>query len=192
VSQRSPIEHPPTLNLSITSVTTCNAYSRQPPDAARATRRLKPIITVYSTGTKEETKKFEGYITAAFWIGVDHAEGEVGSIKIRQSVESYDTEVATLTEFAGLMIQRQINFAVEFFTEPMAQTPAAPEAMESRFAPDSMAPEVIVGADVDFESELAKAKEEYKHGSVTKKQYETKKGAILKRWKEKVEGRLEG
>jgi len=152
---------------------------------------LKPIITVYSTGTTEQTKKFEGYISAAFWIGVDHAEGEVGSVKVRQPAESYDIEVATLSEFATLLVERQINFAVEFFTEPtqqQARVEAAPEAIR---VAEPMPAIVVNGTEADYEEELNRIKDQYQKGLVTKRQYESKKLALLKKWKEKVEGKLE-
>ena len=150
---------------------------------------MKPIITIYSTGTSEPTKKFEEYITAAFWIGVDHAEGEVSSVKVRQPTESYDTEVELLNEFASLMVQRQINFSVEFFAEPAE--PKAPETSQEQ------APEEKVelsfstaGGGIDYEAELSKVKNQYKKGLVTKRQYEAKKEELLKNWKDRIEGRL--
>lgn len=152
---------------------------------------MKPIITVYSTGTVEQTKKFEGYISAAFWIGVDHAEGDVESIKVRQPVESYDNEVASLLEFASLMVQRQINFAVEFFTEPGTPSSMEVQPVEMKFSTDPVPPEVVVGGEVDFETELNRIKEEYRQGTVSKKQFESKKGALLRRWKEKLDTGLE-
>lgn len=156
---------------------------------------MKPNITIYSTGTAEQTKKFEGYITAAFWIGVDHTEGEVGSVKVRQPTESYDTEVETLTEFVGLMVQRQINFSVEFFTEPVQHAQRVPmpsEEVEMSLATESpLASEVVTNGDLDFEQELMKVKDEYKSGRISKKQYESKKGGLLNRWRERIEGKLE-
>jgi hypothetical protein len=151
---------------------------------------LKPIITVYSAGTLEGTKKFEGYITAAFWIGVENAEGDGGSVKVRQPIESYDDEVAALMEFAALMVQRQINFAVEFFaepTQPQAQEEAGPP---QRLVEEPMPTIPAEAGETDYEGELTKIKEQYKKGLVTKKQYDAKKEALLRRWKEKVEGRL--
>ena len=150
---------------------------------------MKPIITIYSTGTTEPTKKFEGYITAAFWIGVDHAEGEVASVKVRQATESYDTEVELLNEFTGLMVQRQINFSVEFFAEP-AETHLAETVREQE--PEEKAMPVISteGSEIDYEAELTKIKNQYKKGLVTKKQFEAKKEELLKSWRERIEGRL--
>jgi len=148
---------------------------------------LKPIITIYSTGTTEPTKKFEGYITAAFWIGVDHAEGEVASVKVRQATESYDTEVELLNEFTGLMVQRQINFAVEFFAEP-----AEAKMLEAVREPEERGVPIISteGSEIDYEAELTKIKNQYKKGLVTKKQFEAKKEELLKSWRERIEGRL--
>jgi len=150
---------------------------------------LKPIITIYSTGTAETTKKFEGYITAAFWIGVDHSDGEVASVKVRQATESYDTEVELLMEFTGLMVQRQINFSVEFFAEPaearMEEAAPEPEPEESTASIIS-----AEGGEVDYEAELTKIKNQYKKGLVTKRQFEAKKEELLKSWRERIEGRL--
>jgi len=152
---------------------------------------LKPIITVYSTGTAEQTKKFEGYISAAFWIGVDHAEGEVGSVKVRQPTESYDIEVATLSEFADLLVERQINFSVEFFSEPTPPQPRAEAAPGAIPVAEPMPAIAVNGTETDYEEELNRIKDQYQKGLVTKRQYESKKLALLKRWKEKVEGKLE-
>jgi len=150
---------------------------------------LKPIITIYSTGTTEPTKKFEGYITAAFWIGVDHTEGEVGSVKVRQPTESYDTEVELLMEFAALMVQRQINFTVEFFAEPVGVQVG--ETIQEQVPEESEMPVLSAqGAEVDYEAELTKIKNQYKKGLVTKRQFEARKEELLKSWRERIEGRL--
>ena len=150
---------------------------------------MKPIITIYSTGTAEPTKKFEGYITAAFWIGVDHSEGEVASVKVRQPTESYGTVVEVLNEVAGLMVQLQINFSVEFFAEP-AEARTAEADLESE--PEERAIPVISteGAETDFEAELTRIKSQYKKGLVTKKQFEARKEELLKSWRDRIEGRL--
>ncbi len=149
---------------------------------------MKPIITVYSRGTPNETKKFDGYITAAFWVGLEHLEGDLESVKIRQPNESYDLDVTNLAEFASLLVQRQINFSVEYFTEPPPQQPPSPLA-EAEPNPDEPIPEPKGGV-ADFEKELERIKEDYDKGIVSKKQYESRKGVLLKRWREKVEGRL--
>ncbi len=151
---------------------------------------MKPIITVYSGGTPEETKKFEGYITAAFWIGLDHTDGDVTSVKIRQPNEAYDYDIPDLTEFTTLLVQRQINFNVEFFTEPAQQVSAAtPEADEARIE-SAKSEEADEREEEDYERELTKMKGEYKKGTLTRRQYDVKKEALLRKWKEKVEGKL--
>jgi hypothetical protein len=151
---------------------------------------LKPIITVYSTGTTDQAKKFDGYISAAFWIGVDHVEGDVSSVKVRQPVESYDNEVASLLEFTEVMVQRQISFSVEFFAEPTQQV--ATRVVSEQNADEETVPVISAeGGETDFEAELTKIKNQYKKGVVTKRQYEAKKEELLRTWREKVEGRLE-
>ena len=152
---------------------------------------MRPIITVYSRGLPDQTKKFEGFITAAFWIGLYHTEGEMESVKVRQPNESYDNDVANLGEFTSLMVQRQINFSVEFFSEPtLHQTIAGQQGSGNPLA-EEMQEENEDAEEVDFESQLTRIKDAYRNGLVNKKQYETRKGAILKKWKEKVEGKLE-
>jgi hypothetical protein len=178
IARTSKSDYPPTL-----IVEGYPALVRRAPDD------LKPIITIYSTETSAETKKFEGYITAAFWIGVDHAEGEVASVKIRQPVETYDDEVAALTELTTLLVQRSINFAVEFFTEP--KQPVEAEAVLEQVMPEEEIEAISAGgSQTDYEAELTRIKDQYKKGLLSKKQYESKKEALLKSWKEKVEGRL--
>ena len=186
------VEHPITVSqirTSITSIRRANAYSRRPNPSSRAARRLKPIITVNSTDASEQSKKFEGYISAAFWIGVGHADEEISSVRVRQPVESYDDEVASLTEFADLLVEREINFSVEFFAEPPAPERESVVAEETVMQPGQPR-ESEAERGTDFESELTRVKEEYQKGLVTKKQFESKRNALLKRWKEGIEGKL--
>ena len=84
---------------------------------------MKPNITIYSKTGPEETKKLDGYVEAAFWVGVDHAENDLDTVKLRVPTESYDQDVASVLEFTSLLVRRQINFAVEFFAEPVAGPP---------------------------------------------------------------------
>ncbi len=153
---------------------------------------MKPIITVYSGGTQNETKKFDGFITAAFWVGLEHTEGDLESVKVRQPNEIYDVDVANLNEFTSLLVQRQINFSVEFFSEPEPIQHPIPPLSKGALAGQAQeqAQPSAAESEVDFESELNKIKEDYQKGVVTKAQYESKKGVLLKKWKEKVEARL--
>ena len=156
---------------------------------------MKPNITVYSKAGPEETKKLDGFVEAAFWIGVDHAESDLDTVKVRLPTQSYDSDVAAVLEFTSLLVERQINFSVEFFTEPIPG-PSAPVSMNYREEPleslstGSNALQQLEKEEFDYEAELAKIKEDYDNGVVTKKQFESRKVALLKRWKEKVEGKL--
>jgi len=152
---------------------------------------MKPNISIYSKAGPEETKKLDGFVEAAFWIGVDHAEGDLDTVKVRLPTESYDTDVAAMLEFTSLLVKRQVNFSVEFFTEPTL-TPAPVEEQLESLSEGPHALQQLEKGELDFETELAKIKEEYDKGLVSKKQFESKKGALLKRWKEKVEGKLVG
>ena len=149
---------------------------------------MKPNITVYSSGGPGETKKLDSFIAAAFWIGVDHAESDLESVKVRLPSESYDTDVASLLEFTALLVQRQINFSVEFFTEP-PQRDSVPTA-EGEPTPDDVDAPAPAEGDQDFEKELSEAEADYQKGRITREQYMLKKAIILKKWRKKVEGRL--
>ncbi len=163
----------------------CNSYSLQD---TRSSLRLKPIITVYAKGRPDQTKKFDGFIQAAFWIGVDHAEGDLESVKVRQPDESYDADVANLLEFTNLMVQRQISFSVEFFAEPPSDQEPRAEPPEPR-APEETSPATTDRA-FDYANDLVKLKDDFQRGAITRKQYESRKSLLLKRWKDDVEGGL--
>jgi hypothetical protein len=152
---------------------------------------VRPIITVYSRGLPDQTKKFEGFITAAFWIGLYHTDGEMESVKVRQPNESYDNDVASLGEFTSLMVQRQINFSVEFFSEPTPEQAITAQQRSGNPLAEEIPEQIEDEEEIDFESQLTRIKDDYRSGLVNKKQYETKKGAILKKWKDMVEGKLE-
>jgi hypothetical protein len=152
-------------------------------------RRLKPIITLYSQGQPALTKKFEGYIEAAFWIGLEYSDGDVISVKARQPSESYDTDVADLLEFSALMVRRQINFSIEFFEEPPPKEnheQSPPE--EPSAGPGTPSSEPV--KTIDYKTELNKLKEDYDKKLYSRRQYEAKRDALLKKWKEGVEGGL--
>ena len=150
---------------------------------------MKPIITVYSQGAEKEAKKFEGFIEAAFWIGVDHAEKDLASVKVRQPTQSYDEEVSTLREFTNLLVKQQLNFSVEFFAEPI---PVVQEVSEQETEPDidEEAEQLVTSNGNEFQTEIEHLKEQYKQGVMSKKQYKSKKEDLLKLWKDSVEGRL--
>jgi hypothetical protein len=150
---------------------------------------LKPIITLYSRGAPPLTKKFEGYIEAAFWIGLEYSDDDIESVKARQPSESYDTDVANLLEFSAVMVRRQINFSIEFFEEPPPKedleqgTPEEPSA-------EPEAPSSAHAEGADYKAELIKLKEDYDKNRLSRRQYEAKRDSLLKKWKEGVEGGL--
>jgi len=91
---------------------------------------MNPLITVYSGGSNSKTKKFDSIISAAFWAGVDYGEEDINSVKIRQPGLSAEADLANLIEFATLLVQRQINFNIEFSTEPRPAGAPRPENHE--------------------------------------------------------------
>lgn len=150
---------------------------------------MKPIITIYSGGTPSQTKKFDGFMEAAFWIGLEHSDGDLESVKVRQPSESYDTDVANLLEFSALMVKRQINFSIEFFEEPpLAENPE--QSLLKEPSPDLETASPVPAEDTDHGAELDKLKGDYDRGLMTKRQYEARKASLLKKWKEDLEGRL--
>jgi len=150
---------------------------------------MKPIITVYSR-SGDQPKKFEGFMEASFWIGVDHSEGDLTSVKVRQPIQAYDEEVSTLSEFTELLVRRQISFSIEFFSEPQVVENAPPVA-EAEMAKAEDDTSMVVAQRSGFQTEIEHLRAEYKRGEMTKKQYKSKKEDLLKLWKEKVEDDLE-
>jgi hypothetical protein len=114
---------------------------------------LKPVITVYSGGSNSKTKRFDSVISAAFWAGVDYADEDINSVKIRQPSLSADSDVMGLVEFTSLLVQRQINFSVEFSPEPHPAVSSEPERDKSHSP-------VAASTDVELQSELAPFKKE--------------------------------
>lgn len=112
---------------------------------------------------------------------MEHSEGDLESVKIRQPNESYDTDIANLLEFCNLLVRKQINFSIEFFTEPLSQEDTAP------LSPPSPLEEPRPSG---YMSELEKLKEDSEKGRLTKKQYRSMKDALLRKWRERVEGGL--
>jgi len=150
---------------------------------------MKPIITIYAQGADSEAKKFDGFIEAAFWMGVDHSEKDLASVKVRQPTQSYDEEVSTLREFTNLLIKQQVTFSVEFFAEPVPAVGPESDQMAS-VEVEEEGPQLVTSDGNEFQSEIEHLKEEYKRGTMSKKQYKSKKEDLLKLWKESVEGRL--
>jgi|SRR5271157_2284790 len=115
---------------------------------------LKPAITVYSGGSNSKTKRFDSVISAAFWAGVDYADEDINSVKIRQPSLSAESDVMSLIEFTSLLVQRQINFSVEFSPEPHPGGSSEPEREKSH------SPVVVPAGDVEVQNELAPFKKE--------------------------------
>jgi hypothetical protein len=84
---------------------------------------LKPIILVY---TREEAKRpyerFDNFIDASFWIGMEHREPEgSGNVKqVRIEMHSADDPDGSddLTTFVYLLLNHAINLETKFFSEP--------------------------------------------------------------------------
>jgi hypothetical protein len=117
-------------------------------------RALKPLITVYSGGSNSKTKRFDSVISAAFWAGVDYADEDINSVKIRQPSLSAESDLMGLIEFTSLLVQRQINFSVEFSPEPHPGGNSEPERIKSH------SPVVAPTEDVELQNELAPFKKE--------------------------------
>jgi hypothetical protein len=109
---------------------------------------------------------------------------------VRLPTESYDFDVENMLEFTGLLVRRQINFTVEFFVEPPQRQGAT--KIDSRNGPEPAVgtPPSTKELDADYEDELYNIKAQFEKGALTKEQFESKKGTILKKWREGIEGRL--
>jgi hypothetical protein len=161
---------------------------------------LKSTISLYTKDSLKATKRFEDFIQASFWIGVDYAERDLKSVKV-EVFDSQDPEgTAELQKFANLLLAQQIDFSVRFFgesspaAEPSEEPPAPPPpppapaptpAPPGEEAPPPPAP-VSKGVEDDA-AELAKLKDDYNKGLLTKRQYESRRDAVLKRWRQRVD-----
>jgi hypothetical protein len=151
---------------------------------------LKPIITVCSGGSASLTKKFEGYIEAAFWIGLEHSEGDLESVKARQPNESYGTDVANLLEFCSLLVRREISFSIEFFEEPSEPGDSGSGLTQEPSPSERETSAAALEEEADYKAELDRLRDDYSKDLVNRRQYESRKGVLLKKWRKSVEGRL--
>ena len=113
---------------------------------------MKPVITVYSGGSNSKTKKFDSVIPAAFWAGADYADEDINSVKIRQPGISDESDLMNLIEFATLLVQRQINFSIEFPSESRPPDNSRPQSEEKPRVP------LIEPDEVRLESEMPTVK----------------------------------
>ena len=111
--------------------------------------------------------ELEGFVTAAFWIGMEHSDDEVRSVTVRADSASFSSEGPELREFLALLIQRGIDFSVDFLPErgkkPVPRDPggSAPKAPNRRR-----------GWEQGYLEELAALKKALDEGHLTMSQYE--------------------
>jgi|GEM_PF-1127527 len=157
--------------------------------------RLEPIIIVY---TKEEEKRpydrFDNFILASFWIGMEHREPE-GSGNVRlvrtEMYSAGDREgLGNLKIFVNLLLDRGINHETKFFPEPHPSD----DSMNSRAHPplgeEAKPLESEEPHAPGYEAEMEELRVMRKNGNLSEQDYLARRESLLKRWRKELYERL--
>ena len=156
---------------------------------------MESIIIVY---TKEEAKRpynrFDNFIDASFWIGMEYNEPEgSGNVKLVR-IEMYsagDLEgLNYLKIFVNLLLDRGIDHETKFFPEP----PPSDGSTDSRGPPppgDEEPPSESEGPHpTGYEAEMEELRGRRKKGSLSEREYKAQRERLLKSWRKEVDERL--
>jgi hypothetical protein len=124
-----------------------------------------------------------GLLNAAFWIGMGHSEDEVRSVTVRADPASFSSEGPVLQEFITLLIQREIDFSVDFLPERGKKAVPRTSGGNTVSLPNQ---------GYGYLAELAELKKALDEGRLTKSQYEENRKILVAGLKGKVEGKIGG
>jgi hypothetical protein len=127
--------------------------------------------------------ELEGLVTAAFWIGMEHSEDEVRSVTISADPASLSNEGHELQEFITLLIQREIDFMVDF-------SPERGKKAVSRVSGGKTLN--LANQRYGYLAELAELKKALDDGRLTKSQYEENRKVLIAGSKGRVEEKIGG
>jgi hypothetical protein len=148
--------------------------------------------------TKEEAKRpydrFDNFIDASFWIGMEYREPEgSGNVKLVR-IEMYsagDREgLGYLKTFVNLLLDRGIDYETRFFPEPSPSddfTGSGGPPPPGDEAPPSELGEPHPTGHV---AEMEELRDRRKKGSLSEKEYKAQRERLLKRWRKEVDERL--
>lgn len=157
---------------------------------------MEPIIILY---TKEEAKRpydrFDNFIDAAFWIGMEYSQPEgSGNVKLVR-IEMYSAGeregLDQLKRFTNLLLDRGIDHEVKFFPEPPPSddsgNPGGPPPPPGYEEPPSESEEPHSAS---YVAEMNELREMHKKGSLSDKEYRARREKLLKRWRKEVDEQL--
>ena len=161
---------------------------------------MEPIIIVY---TKEEAKRpydrFDNFIVAAFFIGTEYSEpegsGNVESVRIEMYSADDPEGLGDLKTFVNLLLDRGINHETKFLAEP---SPSDVSTASDQVSPPSAAlpadegqpPEPTEAHISEFETRMRELRDRRQKGTLSEKQYEAQRQALLKKWRKEVDDGL--
>ena len=150
--------------------------------------------------TKEEAKRpynrFDNFIDASFWIGMEYREPEgSGNVKLVR-IEMYSADdregLDYLKIFVNLLLDREIDHETKFFSEPppsddSTRSGGPPPPGDEAPPSESEEPQPIgYGTEIEIEE----LREKRKKGSLSEKEYKAQRERLLKRWRKEVDERL--
>ena len=159
---------------------------------------MEPIIIVY---TKEEAKRpydrFDSFIVAAFFIGTEYGEpegsGNVESVRIEMYSADDPEGLDDLKTFVNLLLDRGINHETKFLAEPSPSDASAPSDEASPPPPsalptdESQPPEIQEARISEYETRMRELRDKRQKGTLSEKQYEAQRQALLKKWRKEVD-----
>ena len=131
--------------------------------------------------------ELEGLVNAAFWIGLEHSEDGVRSVVVSADPASFSKEGPELQDLVTLLVQREIDFAVDFQPERGGKVVPSAPAVQRTGAP-SHGHQLEAG----YLTELAELKRALEEGRLTKSQYEENRKILIAGWIGRAEGRTGG
>jgi hypothetical protein len=144
---------------------------------------LTTRVLIHTSTPPGQTLELEGLVSAAFWIGMGHSEDEVRSVTISADPASLSNEGPELQEFITLLVQREIDFLVDFLPERGKK--ALPRASGGNTVN-------IPNQGYGYLAELAELKKALDEGRLTKSQYEENRKILTAGLKGRVEGKIGG
>lgn len=148
--------------------------------------------------TKEEAKRpynrFDNFIDASFWIGMEHREPEgSGNVKLVR-IEMYSADdregLDYLKIFVNLLLDRGIDHETKFFSEPPPSDDSTRSGGPSPPGEEAPPSESEEPQPTGYEEEMEELREKRKKGSLSEKEYKAQRERLLRRWRKEVDERL--
>lgn len=148
--------------------------------------------------TKEEAKRpynrFDNFIDASFWIGMEYSEPEgSGNVKLVR-IEMYsagDLEgLDYLKIFVNLLLDRGIDHETKFFPGPPPSNDSTDSGGPSPPADEAPPSESEEPHPTGHEAEMEQLRERREKGSLSEKEYKAQREKLLKKWRKEVDEHL--